>query len=423
MFFDEARIFVKSGDGGDGMISFRREKFVPRGGPDGGDGGHGGSIIFVVNPKMNSLNRFHKQVHYQADNGRHGGRSKKTGASGRNLRLEVPPGTVIRDAKTEELLADLTEPGEEFTLLPGGRGGRGNVHFASSTNQVPGTAERGEPGSERWLNLELKLIADVGLIGLPNAGKSTLLAAISAARPKIASYPFTTLTPNLGVVAIDEDHSLVFADIPGLIEGASAGVGLGHDFLRHIERTRVLVHLVDGSAKEPLENFAVINQELALYGASLEQKPQLVVLTKLDLPDAAAWEPLIAEEMTKWGHEFMSISAVTGLGVRELLARVSQIVEEAAEKESWPVEEIIVIRPDADPNLFDISREPDGAWRVSGTRIEKVAAMTYWEFDEPVQRFQRILESMGITEALETAGIAAGDTVRIGSEELEWGEY
>ncbi len=329
MFFDEAKIFIKSGDGGDGMISFRREKFVPRGGPDGGDGGNGGSVIFRVNPKINSLNKFHRFVHYEADNGKNGGRKKQTGARGQDLILEVPPGTVIRREETGELLGDLTRPDQELLLLQGGQGGRGNVHFANSVNQVPQTAERGEPGQESWVTLELKLIADVGLVGLPNAGKSTLLSVISKAKPKIASYPFTTLSPNLGVVRFSDEEALVFADIPGLIEGASGGSGLGHEFLRHIERTRVLVHLLDGSTAEPLENFAIINQELALYDAGLEKKPQLVVLTKMDLPDTVAWEPILEEEIEQRGYEFQAISAVTGEGVQEMLRRVQQMVKDA----------------------------------------------------------------------------------------------
>lgn len=263
MFYDQAKIYIRSGDGGDGMIGFRREKHVSRGGPNGGDGGKGGSITFVVNENLNSLFHFHRNSHYRADSGVHGGRNNMTGANGESLILEVPPGTTIRDVETNAILGDLTNEDQTLTLLEGGRGGRGNARFASSTNQAPRIAERGEPGEEIWLTLELKLIADVGIVGVPNAGKSTLLSVVSAARPKIADYPFTTLQPNLGVVEVNDYETMVWADIPGLIEGAAAGIGLGHDFLRHVERTRVLIHLLDGSAADPLEDWAMINQELS----------------------------------------------------------------------------------------------------------------------------------------------------------------
>src|SRR5690606_14088935 len=355
MFYDQARIYVKSGDGGDGMISFRREKFVPLGGPDGADGGPGGDISFVVNPNMNSLARYHKQVHFRAENGGHGGTRNKTGATGADLVLEVPPGTTILDAESGELLADLVSGDDRVTILAGGRPGRGNARFASSTNQSPRIAERGEPGQERWLTLELKLIADVGIVGVPNAGKSTLLSAVSAARPRIDSYPFTTLQPNLGVVEVGDGETMVWADIPGLIEGASAGVGLGHDFLRHVERTRVLIHLLDGAASDPLEDWAMINQELALYHANLAQKPQLVVLNKIDLPDAIAWEPLIAERMTAEGYPFAAISAVTGKGVRAMLYRVKQMLDEAPPPPRWE-QEVPVLRPEEDEEAFTIEQ-------------------------------------------------------------------
>ncbi len=420
MFYDQARIFVRSGQGGDGMISFRREKFVPMGGPDGGDGGDGGDVIFQVDPNSNSLVRFHRQVHFRATDGSHGGRKQQTGARGESVVLRVPPGTVVRDEDSGEVLADLTEAGQEVVLLRGGRGGRGNTRYTSSTNRAPRIAERGEPGEERWLRLELKLIADVGIAGVPNAGKSTLLSAVSAARPKIANYPFTTLQPNLGVVQLDDYETMVFADIPGLIEGAAAGVGLGHDFLRHIERTRVLIHLLDGAASDPLEDWAMINQELALYHANLAQKPQLVVLNKIDLPDAIAWEPLIAERMTAEGYPFAAISAVTGKGVRAMLYRVKQMLDEAPPPPRWE-QEVPVLRPEEDEEAFTIEQVEDG-WRVSGRKIERIAAMTYFEFEATAMRFQRILEGLGISHALEEAGIQPGDTVYIGDEVLEWGD-
>ncbi|PIE82430.1 MAG: GTPase ObgE [Chloroflexi bacterium] len=422
MFFDQAKIYVRSGNGGDGMISFRREKFVPYGGPDGGDGGNGGEIIFYVDKNINSLVKYHRNVHYRAEHGKHGGKARRTGARGETLRLPVPPGTMIRNAETGDLLADLTRSDQEAIVLTGGRGGRGNIHYTSSRNQAPRLAERGEPGEELWLNLELKLIADVGLVGLPNAGKSTLLSVISGAKPKIANYPFTTLQPSLGVVNLDGYETMIVADIPGLIEGAAEGIGLGHEFLRHIERCRVLIHLLDGSAKEPLEDWATINQELALYhttlGISLDERPQLVVLNKMDLDNAIAWEPLVKEEIEKAGYEFKAISALTKQNVREMLYQVKQMLDEAPEPLMIEDEEI-VIRAEEDEDSFTIERV-QGGWRVQGKKIERIAAMTYFEFEPTANRFSQTLESMGISKALEEAGVQVGDLVFIGEEELEW---
>jgi GTPase len=420
MFFDQAKIYIRSGNGGDGMLSFRREKHVPFGGPDGGDGGHGGNIVFTASRHLNSLMRFNRQVHYKAKHGTHGATQRRNGKRGETLRIEVPAGTVIRNAETGVVLADITSEDQEVVLLQGGRGGRGNTHFTNSVNQAPRIAERGEPGEELWVTLELKLIADVGIVGVPNAGKSTLLSVISAASPKIANYPFTTLQPNLGVVELDDFETFVVADIPGLIEGAASGIGLGHDFLRHVERTRVLIHLLDGSAKEPLEEWAMINQELALYDFEMEKRPQLVVLNKMDLPDAIAWEPLIEEEVTKVGYPFMSISAVTGQNVRQMLYRVRQMLDEAPSTKTRHEAEIAIIQA-KDEEGFTIEQERDG-WRVRGKQIERVAAMTYFEFDSTLIRFQKILESMGISKELKKAGIEEGDLVFIGEEELEWGE-
>ncbi len=423
MFYDQAKILVSSGDGGDGMVCFRREKHVPLGGPSGGDGGPGGDVILAVNPKVSSLLHFQRRVHLRAQSGRHGGSSNKTGSAGDPLVVEVPPGTVVRDADTDELLADLANEGQQVTAARGGRGGRGNARFASSTNQAPRIAERGEPGVERWLTLELKLIADVGIIGVPNAGKSTLLSVVSAARPKIADYPFTTLHPNLGVAALDDFSTLVLADIPGLIEGAHAGAGLGHDFLRHIERTRVLIHMLDGAAEDPLEDWAKINQELALYNPVLADRPQIVVLNKMDLEEASVlWWPEIQAAAERHGFEAMSISAVTGQGVQQLLRRAHQLLGELP-----PAVSLDLSRPEARPqedeDTFLIERvttEAGPGWQVSGVRIERLAAMTYWEFSEAAARFQRILDAMGITTALENAGVQPGDPVVIGDKVLEW---
>lgn len=418
--YDEAKIMVRSGDGGSGLVHFRREKYVPRGGPSGGDGGKGGDVILEVNPTLNTLIAFTRQAHFKAESGSPGGTNDKTGRSGADLVVLVPPGTVVRDAGSSALVADLTAPGQRVTAAKGGRGGRGNARFASSTNQAPRIAERGEPGEERWLALELRLLADVGIVGVPNAGKSTLLSVISNARPKIAPYPFTTLEPNLGVVLVG-DRDLVFADIPGLIEGAHHGAGLGHDFLRHVQRTRVLVHMLDGASENPLADFHQINTELALFDDRLAQKPQIVVLNKMDLPQAQALWPKLQRDLATLGREAMAISAATQHGVREVVNRAVQLLDAlpAARPEA---EELPVYQLGEDPLAFSVERVGQGEYRVSGKRIERAVAMTHWDYDEAIDRFQRILESMGITAALEAAGVQTGDTVHIGEMELEWGE-
>lgn len=413
---------MRSGDGGDGMISFRREKFVRQGGPDGGDGGRGGDIIFIASSHLNSLATFQRNRHYRAGNGTHGTVQRMTGANGEDLRLQAPLGTIIRNADTGEILADLTEPGQEVVILAGGRGGRGNQHFATSRHQAPRIAERGEPGEELWLALELKLIADVGLVGVPNAGKSTLLSVISAARPKIGDYPFTTLQPSLGVVTVDEYDTIVVADIPGLIEGASVGVGLGHDFLRHIERTRTIIHLLDGNGEDPLADWVMINSELALYNPTLATKPQVVVLNKIDLPHAREREPQIRKTIQAAGFPFMTISAVTGDGVKALLYEVKRMVDAQPQTLPTAADEPIIIRPPAAEKPFTIKREGSNTWRVKGKEIERIASMTYFEFDDSLLRFQTALEKTGITAALTEAGVKVGDTVFIGDQELEWAE-
>jgi GTP-binding protein len=420
MFYDRAKILVRSGNGGDGMISFRREKHVPRGGPDGGDGGNGGNVYIVTNDNLSSLVKYHRNNHFSAGNGKNGGSKKKSGGNGQDIALEVPPGTTIHEEGSMELLADLTQENQSVMVLSGGRGGRGNTRFSSSVNRTPRMAERGEPGKELWLRLDLKLIADVGIVGVPNAGKSTLLSVVSAARPKVAEYPFTTLQPNLGVVELNGYQTMLFADIPGLIEGAASGAGLGHDFLRHIERTKVLIHLLDGAAEDPVSDWALINQELALYDARLESRPQLVVLNKMDLADAALWEPLVEEHVESAGFRFCSISAVTRQGIQNMIYAVKELLD-ATPVEPVSDEEIIVIRPAPDENAFSISRLDDG-WRISGIKIERIAAMTYWEFEAPTRRFQHILEDMGISEAMVDRGVQSGDTVYIGEETLEWTE-
>jgi GTP-binding protein len=421
MFYDEARIYVKAGDGGDGCVAFRREKYVPYGGPAGGDGGKGGDIVLYVDPHLNTLYHFSKQHHFRAARGEHGSGQNRHGASGADLRIPVPPGTLVYDADSGELLGDLTRPGQELIVARGGRGGRGNARFATPTNQAPRIAEHGERGQERNLRLELKLLADVGIIGLPNSGKSTLLAAVTAARPKIAPYPFTTLEPNLGVVVLDSETVFVLADIPGLIEGAAEGKGLGHEFLRHIERTRVLIHLLDGLSDDPLADMATVNRELEAFGRGLLDKPQLVVINKIDLPPVRERWPVLKAAFDARGCPVMAISALTREGTRELLYQAARMLAETPPKESGIAHEIPVFRLGEDQKAFTIERE-DRAWRVRGVQVERMAAMTVWNLDEAVRRFLRALERMGVVEALEKAGVKPGDTVYIGERALIWEE-
>ncbi len=419
MFLDEAKVTVRSGRGGNGMMHFHREKFVARGGPDGGDGGRGGSVYLEVDEKLNTLYRFQHVRSFHAEDGAKGGTNNKTGKSGADAVIPVPPGTMVRELRGGTLLGDLTEPGQRMLLARGGRGGRGNPHFASSSNQTPHVAEKGAPGEEKELHLELRLIADIGLVGAPNAGKSTFLAAVTAAKPKIAPYPFTTTEPNLGVAALDGFQTVVLADIPGLIEGAHAGTGLGFAFLRHIQRTRVLIHLLDGAGSDPLADFSQINTELALFDPELRRKPQLVAVNKMDLPEARGRWPALREALRAKGYESFSVSALTRQGTREILYRAAQLLGETppvrAEEKELPL-----YRAADDPTAFTIEREADGGWRVRGKRIERAAEMTYWELDEAVARFQRILELLGIYRALQEAGVQQGDSVRIGEHELEW---
>ncbi|MCL6510420.1 MAG: GTPase ObgE [Anaerolineae bacterium] len=444
MMYDVATIAVKAGRGGDGAMSFRREAYVPRGGPDGGNGGRGGDVILVVNPHLNTLAHFQHRRRFEAEDGRNGGGQNKTGRSGKPKYVEVPPGTVVRDAETGRVLGDLTRPGQQLVVARGGRGGRGNAMFATPTNQAPQIAENGEPGERRTLALELKLIADIGIVGLPNAGKSTLLAALTAARPKIADYPFTTLRPNLGVAHLDDERTVVLADIPGLIEGASQGVGLGLEFLRHIERTRVLIHLIDGLSDDPLRDYQTVNREMAAFGHGLSDKPQIVAMTKMDLPDAqAAFELFVGEgkiadarraaqdasslHLPAFGSPapnrplaVLPISAATGENVRELLNRAVRVLDALpppAELEPEPALDLSLER-DAS---FEIVRE-GGGFRVISPMLERKVQMTRWDLDDSVAVFQRMLQSTGIGPELERLGIQPGDTVYIGDYELEWGE-
>ena len=420
MFIDQVEIYVRSGKGGDGMMHFRREKYVPRGGPDGGDGGRGGDLIFEVRATLNALSAFRPNQKFEAQDGKGGGSNQKSGKSGEDLVIPVPPGTAIFDADTRELLGDLTQPGQRLTVCKGGRGGRGNQHFATSRNQAPRTAEKGEPFEERNIKLELKLIADIGLVGVPNAGKSTLLSVLTNAKPKIASYPFTTLEPNLGVARIDDETAVVIADIPGLIEGAAEGAGLGHDFLRHIQRTRVLIHLLDGIGEDPLADFSQINSELALFDPNLSKKPQVVALNKIDQPEVQERLADLKKKFKKLKVELMPVSALARTDVRELLLKAAHKLAETP-----PLEEVEppmpVYRPQVDEKQFEIKREGTNEWRISGAAIERSAKMTYWQHSGSLRRFQKLMEYLGVDDALRKAGIQEGDSVRIGEEfELEW---
>ena len=421
MFTDQVEIHVKSGKGGDGMVHFHREKFITHGGPDGGDGGKGGDVIFEVKTTLNTLSSFRQNQKFKAEDGIRGGPSQMSGRAGKDLVIYVPPGTVIFDAETGEIIGDLTQPKQRLVISKGGRGGRGNQHFATSRNQAPRTAEKGEPAEEKGLRLELKLIADIGLIGVPNAGKSTLLSVLTNAKPKIAPYPFTTLEPNLGVAEIDTDRTVVLADIPGLIEGASHGAGLGHDFLRHIQRTRVLVHLLDGLSEDPLADYSQINSELALFDPNLAKKPQLVALNKIDQPEVQQRLADLQKKFKKKKVELMTISALARSNTRELLIRAYQLLQETSPLEQFEAP-MPVYRPKEDPREFVIKREGANEWRIAGSAIERAAAMTHWEHDGSVRRFQKIMTTLGVDEALRKAGIEEGDTVAIGEFELEWQE-
>jgi GTP-binding protein len=425
MYFDEVVIDVSGGKGGNGVIQFRREKFVPRGGPDGGDGGHGGNVLLQVDPHENTLSNFRHQREFKAQDGLKGKGKNQTGASGDDLIIKIPAGTMVFDEDSGSLLGDLVENGQQLLICKGGRGGRGNARFKSSKNKAPRLAEKGEPPEEKTVRLELKLIADVGIIGVPNAGKSTLLSVISNAKPKIAPYPFTTLQPNLGVVEMDGEIQLILADIPGLIEGAHRGEGLGHDFLKHIQRTRVLIHLLDGLSDEPLLDLAQINSELALFDPALGDKPQVVVLNKMDLPEVEQkWEQLKKQLNEKGYQDVHAISAITAQGIKPILYRAAQLLETTPQYEyrtSTEDEGMPVYRYDIDPQDYFILKTERG-WRLSGKALERAAAMTYWDHFQSIRRFHKILEAMGIDKALREAGVVPGDTVLIGEHVLEWEE-
>ncbi len=434
MFYDHIKIYVKAGDGGNGSIHFRREKFVPLGGPDGGDGGRGGSVYLEATSHLNTLIDYRYHQHFKAGAGEPGVRRKMHGAKGKDIVLSVPCGTIVRDADSHEVIADLVEDGQRVMVARGGRGGLGNVHFATPTNQAPREAQNGEPGEERWLLLELRLIADVGIVGYPNAGKSTLLSVVTAAQPKIAEYPFTTLSPNLGVVAVGQPGSgdefgFVLADIPGLIEGAAQGVGLGHEFLRHIQRTRLLIHMLDGASleRDPWQDFKAINKELREYDEHLATRPQIVVLNKMDLPEAQERWPALKARAEAADYPVFAISAATHQGTDALMhytaQRLQAIQQEEAERVAVQSETDmagVVLRPQPD-DAFTVTKE-DGVFVVRGKRVVRTVSMTNQDSAESMDRLQVTLAKMGVTKALEEAGVKVGDTVRFGKVELYWGE-
>jgi len=424
MFSDRARIHVAGGDGGDGAGTFRREAHVPRGGPDGGDGGHGGGVVLVVDAGMTTLGDFKRRRHFKAADGGNGAGRKATGRSGADTVVRVPPGTIVRSHPGGALVGELLEADARLVVARGGRGGRGNVHFATATHRAPKHAEKGTPGEQGWVELELKLIADIGLVGAPNAGKSTLLAALTEARPEVGDYPFTTLTPNLGVIAFDEERRAVIADMPGLIEGASEGRGLGHHFLRHVERTRVLVGVVDGAGRDPVEEWRAVAEEVRLHDPRLMERPMPLVVTKLDLPAARERWPEIRAAFKADGADPIAVSAHDGTGLdalRKALAAALDAAEEAEAAADPRDAEMRLHRFDPLAEGWQVVPE-DGGFRVRGRRIETAAARTDFENDESRDRFWRMLERLGIDQALRDEGAGPGTTVHIGAAELEWGD-
>ncbi|MDO5474277.1 MAG: GTPase ObgE, partial [Phascolarctobacterium sp.] len=408
MFIDRARIYVEAGNGGDGMSSFRREKFVEKGGPNGGNGGRGGDVILVADKNLNTLIDFRYKRKYVAKRGGQGGTKNCTGMRADNVYVKVPMGTLVRDDVTGAVMADLTEDGQEYIAAKGGRGGKGNACYVTSTNRAPTFAEKGEPGENRWLKLELKLLADVGLVGYPSVGKSSIIAQVSAARPEIAAYHFTTLSPVLGVVRIDEERSFVLADIPGLIEGAHEGVGLGHDFLRHVERTKVLLHIVDVAGvdgRDPIEDFDKINNELAQYSERLARRKQLVVANKMDLPEAQENFGRLKEYVEAKGYEITKASAATGEGLRELMFQAYELLEAYVPEED---EQELSRFDEIDPDSYEIVVGNDTDYEVRGKNIERLVAMTNFDNDEALYRFQLIWKRLGIDEALKEKGVQEG---------------
>ena len=421
MFADRAKIYIRSGKGGDGHVSFRRELYVPNGGPDGGDGGRGGDVIFEVDKGLNTLVDFRHKTKYKAQDGEEGGKKRCHGKDAKDLILKVPEGTVIREAETNKVIADMSGENQRQVILKGGKGGLGNMHFATSTMQVPKYAQPGKPAQELWVNLELKVIADVGLVGFPNVGKSTFLSRVTNAQPKIANYHFTTLSPNLGVVDLEGAKGFVIADIPGLIEGASEGVGLGHEFLRHIERTKVIIHVVDAASTEgrdPVDDIYKINEELKAYNPRMATLPQVIAANKTDVIYSEDEDPVerIRAEFEPQGMKVFSISAVSGKGLKELLYYVRELLD-ALPKEA------VVFEQEYDPNEYnpndnlpytvEKSEEEENTYVVEGPKIERMLGYTNLDSEKGFQFFQNFLKTTGILDELEAAGIQEGDTVRM----------
>lgn len=428
MFVDQVKISLKAGDGGNGITAYRREKYVPFGGPAGGDGGKGASVIFEVDEGLRTLLDFRYQTHFKAKKGENGQSSNMHGRNADDLVLKVPPGTIVKSVETEEVLADLVEDGQRAIVAKGGRGGRGNSRFATPRNPAPDFSENGEPGEEIDVTLELKLLADVGLVGFPSVGKSTLLSIVSKAKPKIGAYHFTTIKPNLGVVSTPDNRSFVMADLPGLIEGASDGVGLGHQFLRHVERTKVIVHMIDMSGSEgrdPIDDYHVINKELVAYKQRLEDRPQIIVANKMDMPDAEENLELFKGEIGD-DHIIIPLSAVSRDNIDQLLYTIADQLEKVKDID-FSVEEDenvgvnrVIYKHTPSQDTFTITRDDDGAYVVSGNAIERTFKMTDFNSDPAVRRFARQMRSMGIDDALRARGCSNGDIVRILGGEFEF---
>lgn len=427
MFVDHVKVYVRGGDGGDGMVAFRRERYVPNGGPAGGDGGKGADIVFIVEEGLRTLMDFRYKRIFKADRGTHGMSANKHGAKASDMVIKVPPGTVVKDVDTGETIADLVEHGQTAVIARGGRGGRGNSRFATPANPAPELSEKGEPGFERNVILELKVLADAGLVGFPSVGKSTLLSVVSAAKPKIAEYHFTTIVPNLGMVETDDHRSFVMADLPGLIEGAHQGVGLGHQFLRHIERTRVIIHVIDMSAMEgrdPYDDYVTINEELKQYNMRLTERPELIVANKMDMPEAEENLKKFREKMPEDARIF-PISALSRQGLSNLLFAVADLVESTPEfplidEAADESESSVLYKHESQGDGFDITRDPDGSFVLSGYAIERLFKMTDFSREDSIRRFARQMRGMGIDDALRERGAENGDTVRLMEFEFEF---